>query len=132
ELRQASGQTVLPDAQVDEQTKLLALRGLMNNDPERAIDIIEQMLKGNNTAKVKDQALFVMSQSDSQRARDAIARIAKDTSNPTLQLRAIHYLGIMGGSSNHEVLDQVYRSSQDVGVKRAIIRSFMVAGDKAR
>src|SRR5439155_20758984 len=95
-------------------------------------DIIEQMLKGNNSAKVKDRALFVLSQSDSQRARDAIARIAKDNSNPSQQLRAIHYLGIMGGSSNREALDQVYRSSQDVAVKRAIIRSFMVAGDRGR
>src|SRR5258708_17578992 len=132
EVRQASGQTPSPDSQVDEETKLMALRGLMNNDPDRAIDIIEQMLKGNNTPKVKDRALFVLSQSDSQRARDALIRIAKDGSNPELQLRAIHYLGIMGGSTNREALDQIYQSSQNVDVKRAIIRSFMVAGDTAR
>jgi len=132
EIRQASGQTVSPDSQVDEETKLMALRGIMNSDPERGMPIIEQMLKGNNPAKVKDRALFVLSQSNSPRARDIIVTMAKDGSNPELQLRAIHYLGIMGGSGNREALDQVYRSSSDVGVKRAIIRSFMVANDKTR
>src|SRR5262249_26303911 len=49
ELRQASGQTVTPESQVDEDTKLMALRGLMNSDPERAMPIIEQMLAGSNS-----------------------------------------------------------------------------------
>lgn len=132
EIRQASGQTVSPDSQTDDETKLMALRGLMNNDPERAMPIIEQMLTGPNSPKMKDRALFVLSQSNSQRAHDIIVNAARGASNPDLQLRAIHYLGIMGGSGNREALDQVYRSSSDVGVKRAIIRSFMVAGDKTR
>src|ERR1043166_2445029 len=46
ELRQASGQTVAPESQVDDDTKLMALRGLMNSDPDRAIPITEPMLNG--------------------------------------------------------------------------------------
>ena len=61
-----------------------------------------------------------------------LGQTAKDGSNPDLQKRSIHYLGIMGGSANRDVLDQVYRSSASVEVKRSIIRSFMVSGDKAR
>src|SRR5262245_26360368 len=70
EVRQASGQTVAPENQVDDETKLLALRGLMNSDPDRAIQIIEQLLAGPNSPRVKDRALIVLSQSGSSRARD--------------------------------------------------------------
>jgi HEAT repeat protein len=132
EVRQASGQTVAPESQVDDDTKLMALRGLMNSDPERAMPIIEQMLSGSNSPKVKDRALFVLSQSGSTRAHDVIGNVAKGGSNPDLQLRAIHYLGIMGGDGSRQILADVYRSSSDPAVKRAIIRSFMIAGDRAR
>jgi HEAT repeat protein len=133
EIRQRSGQQPSPDAQGDDEVKLLALQGLMNNDPDRAIEIVGQMLKSSTTTpKVRDRALFVLSQANSPKAHDMLGQIAKDGSNPDLQKRAIHYIGIMGGAANRDILDQVYRSSQDVEVKRTIIRSFMVAGDKAR
>jgi len=132
EIRQASGQPVSPEAQNDDELKLMALRGLMQSDSERALPIIEQMLAGANSPKVKDRALFVLSQSGSSRAREIMANVAKGGSNPDLQLRAIHYLGIMGGSDNRQILADVYRSSSDAAVKRSIIRSFMVSGDRTR
>jgi len=132
EIRQASGQAVTPESQNDEELKLLALRGLMQSDPERATPIIEQMLTSANSPKVKDRALFVLSQSGSPRARDVMGNVAKGAANPDLQLRAIHYLGIMGGSENRQILSDVYRASNDSAVKRSIIRSFMVAGDRTR
>jgi HEAT repeat protein len=132
ELRQASGQTIAPEGQVDDDTKLMALRSLMQHDPERALPIIEQMLAGTNSPKVKDRALFVLSQANSARAREIIGNIAKGGANPDLQLRAIKYLGMMGGSDNRQTLADVYRASADAAVKREIMRSFMVAGDRAR
>ena len=132
EVRQSSGQPVTPESQNDEELKLIALRALMNSDAERAMPIIEQMLAGPNSPKVKDRALFVLSQSNSSRAREIIANVAKGASNPDLQLRAIKYLGIMGGNDNRQILADVYRASNDPAVKRAIIRSFMVSGDRAR
>jgi HEAT repeat protein len=132
EVRQSSGQAVTPESQNDEELKLMALRALMNSDPDRAMPIIEQMLAGPNSPKVKDRALFVLSQSNSSRAREIIANVAKGGSNPDLQLRAIKYLGIMGGNDNRQILADVYRASNDSAVKRAIIRSFMVSGDRTR
>jgi HEAT repeat protein len=131
EVRQASGQTVAP-TQDDDELKLMALRGIMQSDPEQAFPIIEKMLAGANSPRVKDRALFVLSQSRSARARDLIANVAKGNANPDLQLRALRYLGIMGGAENRQVLADVYRGSSDVSVKRAILRSFMVAGDRER
>jgi tetratricopeptide (TPR) repeat protein len=130
EVRQASGQTVTPESQNDEELKLLALRGIMQSDPEQALPIIEKMLSGTNSPKVKDRALFVLSQSRSARARDIIANMAKGNANPDLQLKAIQYLGIMNSPENRQILADVYKSSPDPAVKKRILRSFMVAGDK--
>jgi tetratricopeptide (TPR) repeat protein len=132
EVRQASGQTVSPAAQDDDDVKLMALRGIIDSDPEQAYPIIEKMLAGPNSPKVKDRALFVLSQGRGARARDIIANVAKGNANPDLQLRAIRYLGIMNGADNRQVLADVYKGSTDVSVKRAILRSFMVAGDRER
>ena len=132
EVRQASGQTVSPASQDDDELKLMALRGIMQSDPEQAFPIIEKMLSGTNSPKVKDRALFVLSQSRGARARDVIAGVARGNSNPDLQLRAIRYLGIMNGTENRQLLADVYKSSPDPAVKRAILRSFMVAGDRER
>jgi HEAT repeat protein len=132
EVRQASGQTVSPSSQDDDDLKLMALRGLMQSDPDQALPIIEKILSGANSPKVKDRALFVLSQSPSARAREIIAAVAKGNTNPDLQLKAIRYLGVMGGQDSHQLLADVYRSSSDSAVKRAILRSYMTSGDRDR
>ena len=132
EIRQASGQAVTAESQNDEELKLLALRGLIQSDPEKALPIIERMLAGSSSVRVKDRALFVLSQSRSPRTRELIAGIAKGNANPDLQLKAIRYLGIMGGADTRDLLAEVYRASSDVTVKRAVLRSYMTSGDRDR
>ena len=131
EARQASGQSVSPEAQASEELKLLALRGIMHSDPDRGVPMIEQLLAGNSSVRVKENALFVLSQSRTARAREIIAGVARGGANPDLQLRAVRYLGAMGGPENRQILEEVYRATTDVGVKRAVIRSFD-AGDRTR
>src|SRR5262245_1189271 len=104
----------------------------MQNDPDQAVPIIEKMLTGTNSPKVKDRALFVLSQSRSARARDVIAGVAKGNANPDLQLKAIRYLGMMSGADNRQILSDVYRAANDPAVKRAILRSYMMSGDRER
>ena len=132
EVRQASGQTVSPSSQDDDEMKLYALRGLMNNDPEQALPILEKMLTAPNAPKVKDRVLFVLSQSHSAKAREVIAGVAKGNADPDLQMKAIRYIGQMGGTENRQILSDVYRGSNDTTVKRAILRSYMTAGDRER
>src|SRR5215472_7784676 len=130
EVRQQSGQPVQPESATDEDLKLLALNSLMNSDPERAVPILENFLKGNSSPKLKERALFVLAQSRSQKAHDLLASVAKGGSNPDLQSKAVEYLGIYGGRDNLQVLVDVYRSTNDVHLKRTILNSFMVAGSK--
>jgi len=56
--------------------------------------------------------------------------IAKGGTNPDLQSKAIEYLGVYGGRDNLQILVDVYKSSNDTQIKRAILNSFMVSGSR--
>ena len=132
QVRQSSGQSVRPEAAGDEDLKLLALQGLQHSAPEQAVPMLEKILQGPNSPRLKERALFVLAQSNSPQARQILTNAARGASNPDLQRRAIQYLGVHGGAENRAILAQIYESSTDVDVKRRILRSFGVAGDKAR
>jgi len=104
----------------------------MQSDPDRAVAMVEQLLAGPSSIKVKENALFVLSQSRSAKAMEVLAHSAKSSRNPDLQIRAIRYLGVMNGPNSDQILEDAYRSSSDESVKRAIIRSFMVSGYRGR
>jgi len=131
EIRQSAGQQIEPEHVDDEDVKLMAINGLMNSDPERAIPILEGILNGHQPVKLKERALFVLSQSSSQRAFDIVVRTAK-SGPPDLRERAVRTLGILGGERSRGVLTDIYSSSADVSVKKSILKSYMIAGDRAR
>jgi hypothetical protein len=125
EVKQAAGQRVSPDGQPDEELKLLALRGLMSSDPERGLPMIEQIMAGSGSVRLKENALFVLSQSRTPRAREILANVARSSSNPDVQLRAVRLLGAMRTTESRQALDDIYRSSSDTAVKRAIIQAYV-------
>jgi hypothetical protein len=130
EVRQRTGQPSHPDAQSDEDLKMLAIQGLMNSDPDRALPLLEKVLNGAGTPREKSKALFVIAQSGKPEARQILVRIAGGQSNPDLQRKAVEYLGMFGGGEARKTLAGVYAKSSDEGVKRAILRSYMISGDK--
>ncbi|HUL17271.1 MAG TPA: HEAT repeat domain-containing protein [Terriglobales bacterium] len=130
QVRQSTGKPPQPEAQSDEDLKILALQGVMNSDPERGMTISEKLLNGTGSPKEKAKVLFVLAQSGSPQAMDTLARIAKGQSNPDLQRKAVEYLGIFGGAKSRALLGEVYASSSDVSVKRAVLRSYMISGYK--
>ncbi len=71
EVKQGNGQPVSPAQESNDDLKLLAINSLMNADPERALPLVENILKGNSGPSVKDRALFVISQNRSARAASA-------------------------------------------------------------
>jgi len=125
EIQQAAGQPISADLQNDEELKLLALRGVMQTDPDKGLPIIEKMLAGGAAPRVRDRALFVLSQSRSPKARDIMISTAKNNANPELQLRAIRYLGFMG-NEDRDLLPGIYRASADASVKRAIVNTLFM------
>ncbi len=132
QVRQRVGQPVRPEAESDEDLKLLAIQGLQQSDPEQAVPMLEKFLQGNQSPRLKQRALFVLAQSNSPKAREVLTGIARGGSNPDLQSKAIQYLGINGTRENRQVLADIYASSTDVQVKRQILQGMFVGGDSAR
>lgn len=125
EVKQSNGQPVSPAQESNEDLKLLAINSLMNADPERALPLVENILKGSSGPSVKDRALFVISQNRSPHAQQALLDYAKGGGNPDLQLRAIQYVGMSGTKDAQQQLAGIYTSSSDARVKNAIINSLM-------
>ena len=132
EVRQGTGQPSRPEAQGDQELKMLAIQGLMNSDPERAMPLLEKVLQGPASPKEKSKAMFVLAQSGSPQGREIIGRIARGQSNPELQKKAVEYLAIFGGPEARKTMAEIYASSTDTSLKRSILRSYMIGGDKER
>ena len=132
EVRQEGGQKVSPEGEEDVDIKLMAINGLMNSDPDRAVPLLEKLLNGNQPPKIKDRAMFVLAQNSSAQAREVMGRIARGQSNPDLQRKALRNLGLFGGAESHKLLAEIYASSNDVEVKRTILNGFMLSGEKEK
>jgi hypothetical protein len=131
EVQQSSGQPVRPEGQKDEELRMLALRGIMNTDPDRAVPILgKQLESASATPKEKSQALFILAQSGSPQAREILGKTARGQNNPDLQRKAIQYLAMLGGAESRKTLAEVYASTSDPSIKRAILRSYMIGGDR--
>jgi HEAT repeat protein len=131
EMRGGTGQPVRPEPGGDEEMKLLVINSLMHTDPEQALPVLEKLLSTSTSPRIRERALFVLCQSGSPKAREIVGRIARG-GNPDLQLKAIKYLGMFGGSESRQILSDLYGSASDVSVKKTILQSFMVSGEKTR
>jgi HEAT repeat protein len=130
QMKQGTGQAVDPSRQGDDELKLLAINSLMNSDPDRAIPLLQGVLANpNNSTKLKERALFVLAQSDSPKAGEIVSAVAKGQSGADLQVRAIRYLGISGPRYS-KMLQDIYATSSDVNVKRAVLQAYMTSDAK--
>lgn len=116
----------------DEELKLVALNGLLQVDAEEAIPLLEEFMKGSHSTRLKERALFVAAQSGSDRAHTLLATMARDNSEPELQRKAIRYLGVHNSERSLALLAELYGSVEGEDARAAVLRSFMIAGDKTR
>jgi HEAT repeat protein len=132
EIAQAAGRPVSPEDSSDDEIKVMAINALMQTDSERAIPLLEKLLVSKSSPKLRERALFVLSQSNSPKAREVLAKVAKGGLNPDLQIIAVRTLGVQGGKENRQALADIYASTSDLGVKKQILNSFMVSGERDR
>lgn len=132
EMRQASGQRPQPENAADDDLKLIALNGLLHTDSARALPLLKEFLGASRSPKLRERALFVLSQSDTAEARNILMDIARGRTHPDLQRKAIQNLGLFGGGENRQALSDIYAASDDVAVKKAVLQAFMVSGEKGR
>jgi HEAT repeat protein len=114
-------------AEDDEELKLYALDGLMQMDAEQAVPVLEKMLASNASSRLKSRALFVLSQSDSPRAREILLRTARTGQPEELRVEAIRTLGIAGMTNELNALAADTHAPAEV--REAVIQAYLVAGE---
>jgi len=133
EVQQAAGQNVSPESQPDEELKLMAVNALVRTDPDRALPLLENLLKSAQPPRLKQRALFVLGQSEAPRAQQLLEQVARGGGNPDLQVTAINFLGaIQRKKGNSSVLLEIYNAATDANVKRAALGALYTAGDTDR
>jgi HEAT repeat protein len=127
EIRGGKKAASAPDAE-DEELKLYALDGLMQVEPEKAVPVLEKLLAGNSSTRIKERALFVLSQSDSPRAREILLRTAKTGQPIGLRCEAVKTLGIAGESDDIAALAVIARDKDaPPEVRDAVIDAYLIA-----
>jgi HEAT repeats len=128
EIRGKSGSPVQPQAEQDEDLKLLALNSLMQSGDANALPILKQILEGQQSERVKERALFVLAQNQSKQAQDLLGQIIRGEQDPNLQVKAIRLLAVTKGSQAADTLAAVYNGTSNQSVKKAVLDSYLVMG----
>ncbi len=115
-------------AQADDrdELKIAALEALISAPPDRALPIVEKVLRGNDNDEIKSRALFILSQIDMPEAQIALIEAARNTTGE-LRLEAIRMIGISGNPDALRGLSDLYVSG-DSEAKEAIFEAYMIAG----
>jgi HEAT repeat protein len=128
EIHGKSDDPMPPQAEQDEELKLLALNSLMQQDEARALPIIQQILNSDKSEKLKDRALFVLAQDPSPQAQALLGQVASGARNPALQRKAIEMMAVSRGKQAADTLANLYRQSTNEEVKNAILHTYLVIG----
>src|SRR3984957_4762185 len=128
EIRGKSTDPLPPQAEQDEELKLLALNSLMQQDESRALPVIQQILNGDKSEKLKARALFVLAQDQSPQAQALLGQVARGERNPALQRKAIEMLAIGRGKQAADTLAAIYRESTNDEVKKSILHTYLIIG----
>jgi HEAT repeat protein len=126
QIEPSASKTAAADVEGDELAEM-AVTGLMQAPPERAIPILRKVLQGSHELKVKKRALFVLSQLDDDAALEILGEIAKSSSDADLRQEAIRMLGISGEDKAVERLRSIYAASKSVDDKQSIIQAWLIA-----
>jgi len=129
EIRGKSGSPVQPQAEQDEELKLLALNSLMQGGNSNALPILQQILEGQHSERLKERALFVLTQDQSKQGQELLGQIVRGEKDPNLQIKAIHLLAAAQGSNSASILESIYGKSSDASVKRAVLNAYLVMND---
>jgi outer membrane protein assembly factor BamD (BamD/ComL family) len=128
EIRGKSGSPVQPQAEQDEDLKLLALTSLMQGGDPNALPILQHILEGQQSERLKERALFVLAQDQSKPAQDLLGQIVRGEKDPSLQVKAIRFLAVSKGSQTADTLADIYSKSNNQSVKKAVLDSYLIMG----
>lgn len=113
----------------DAELRLMVLGSRLERDPAGTLPKLQAILRGGEPLRVKEQALFLLSQSDAPEARRLLVEVARGAAHPELQRKAVESLAILGDDEALRTLQDLYRTSSSPEIRSHILESLGVAQD---
>ncbi len=107
--------------------KIVALQTLMENNPERALEYVRDILRAGSTAnpRLKETAVSLVASEGGAKAMPLLLEVARDAQAPAkLRRIAIHSIGEEGGEAGYDALVLLYDAEQDKSIKNQILHAF--------
>ena len=115
-------------ADASDELKEAAVEALITAPPERALPLARKVLEVNNSDRIKEKALFILSQIEDPAAQETLLGFASSADGP-LQAEAIRMIGIGGNAEGLAALRSIYEGG-NADVREAVLEALMIAGDK--
>jgi HEAT repeat protein len=109
---------------------LMALDALLSGGNEKAVPLLQRVLAGEHSDRVKGRAIFVLTQIDANAAEKALDAVITGDASPRLKSEAIRMIAAGGRPESLDRLLPLYRSSTDAAVRRGVLDAFLI-GDRA-
>lgn len=121
-----------PRAERDERDAdaLMALDALLAGGNKKAVPMLQRVLAGTHSDRVKGRAIFVLSQIDPAAAESALVAVLEGNASSRLKSEAIRMIAAGGRRASLDRLLPVYRDSSDAAVKRGVLDAFLI-GDRS-
>ncbi|MDJ0836938.1 MAG: hypothetical protein QNK37_10510 [Acidobacteriota bacterium] len=123
ELAEEIGMAAGREPDLEDETKMAALTGLLHMPPEEGLPIAKKILAGKSSQDLKEGTLFVLSQMRTPEAREIVTSIARGERYPALREKGIQLLGFQGGREAGQALDEIYETGDD-GVKEMVVNAW--------
>jgi HEAT repeat protein len=108
----------------NDEIKIIALQSLFDNNPERAIQYVTEMLKSpTTTPQMKESAIALLGSHGGRQAVPLLLQIARTETDPRLRRTAIHRLGEEGGEAVVDDLRGIYQADRDMEVKAQVLHA---------
>ena len=107
--------------------KIVALQTLMENNPERALEYVRDILRAGSSAspRMKETAVSLVASQGGAKALPMLLEIARDpAADAKLRRIAIHFVGEEGGEAAFDDLVRIYDAERNTDIKRQLLHAF--------
>ena len=113
----------------EEAIKIYALDALLNVEDKKAFDLLQKMILGNNSIKLKKRAIFVLSQKQDKRIIPMLTNISTGQFPEELKMEAIFWIGQLNGQPGLTSLLKIYQSVKKLKLKKRIVFAIAQTGN---
>jgi len=119
------------DVDVDIEEKMAALHALINMRSEKALPILEKILtdKSPQNAELREQSLFLLSQTDSDEATDILIEVARNDPDTEVRQNAVFWLSQTDSDKAADFLEQLLTETDDPELQEKVIFALAQIGD---